>query len=73
MLTCRDLIKPERLFGVWDSQSGQGQKFEGRFRSKQEMGVAFKSEKQSVWALVFRLEKNRKWVWFPGQEKTENS
>ena len=41
-------------------------------RSKQEMGVAFKSEKQSVWALVFKVEKNRKWVWFPRQEKTRN-
>ena len=36
---------------------------------KQEMGMAFKSEKQSVWALVFKVEKNRKWVWFPRQEK----
>ena len=29
-------------------------------RSKQKMGVAFKSEKQSVWALVFKVEKNKK-------------
>ena len=39
---------------------------------KQEMDVVFKAEKQSVWVLVFRVEKNRKWAWFPRQEKTGN-
>ena len=40
---------------------------------KQEMGVAFKAEKQSVWAPVFKVEKNRKWVWFPRQEKKQET
>ena len=45
MVRCRDLAKSERLFGVWDSQSGQGQKFEGRLKVKTGNGHGFQVRK----------------------------